>query len=83
MCSYKQLILPGWTGATDGEEDEDLSWDVDEEKDTEDLILPGEGVVEEIKATEATPSLRSIEVPPVASVEGEFNQPFEIHLCCY
>jgi hypothetical protein len=55
--------------ATDGEEDEDLSWDVDEEKDTEDLILPAEGVVEEIKATEATPSLRSIEVPPVASVE--------------
>ena len=66
------------TGATDGEEEEDLSWDVDEEKEEEkeakepeEPVAPSEVVAEDAKPTETSTSTRSIEVPVVASIEGK------------
>lgn len=59
------------TGATDGEEDEDLSWDVDEEKEAEEHVAPSETVEEGAEITEALTSTRSIEVSVVASTEGK------------
>ncbi|XP_024390651.1 uncharacterized protein [Physcomitrium patens] len=55
--------------ATDGEEDEDLSWDVDEEKEIEEPVVPTEIVVQDAKLTKAITSTRSIEAPLVSSVE--------------
>lgn len=65
-------------GATDGEKEEDLSWDVDEEREEkettelEDPVAPSEMVAEDAKPTEALISTRSIEVPLVVSIEGKF-----------
>lgn len=68
----------GETGATDGEEEEDLSWDVDEEKEEEkeatepeEPLAPSEIVAEDAKPSETLTSTRSIEVPVVASIEGK------------
>lgn len=60
-------------GATNGEEDEDLSWDVDEEKEAEEHAAPFETVAEGAELTEALTSTRSIEVPLAASIEGKFS----------
>jgi len=59
------------TGATNEEEDEDLSWDVDEEKEAEEHVAPSETVAEGAELTEAFTSARSIEVPVAASTEGK------------
>lgn len=66
------------SGATDQEEEEDLSWDVDEEKEEEEeaeepeeRFAPSEIVVEDAKPTEVLTSTRSIEASAVASIEGK------------
>jgi hypothetical protein len=60
--------------ATDGEEEEDLSWDVDEEKEVEEDVAPS-AIEEAAELTEALPSTtRSIEVPEVASTEEAHDE---------
>ncbi len=59
------------TGAFDEEEDEDLSWDVDEDKEAEEHVAPPETVAEGAELTEALTSTRSIEVPVAPSTEGK------------
>ncbi|KAG0614487.1 hypothetical protein M758_6G180700 [Ceratodon purpureus] len=69
--------------AIDTEEEEDLSWDVDEEKEEEDEkeaeevhepVAPSEVVAEDAKPAEALTSTRSIDVPVVASPEETHDE---------
>lgn len=70
MCKVVDLEEYYETGATGGEEEEDLSWDVDEEEVEED-VAPS-AIEEAAELTEALPSTtRSIEDPEVASTDGK------------
>ncbi|XP_024368711.1 uncharacterized protein [Physcomitrium patens] len=64
--------------AIDGEEDEDLSWDVDEEKDEEiqvdEPVVPAGTVVQDNKPNEIILPTRSVEDPLVSSAEDVHDE---------